>query len=575
MKTEFFVQYDLYDTTALQDANESSESNAAFGNVSLFKEDIAAPKYGTLEHNFFVLDGSCEEFPDTPNNLVYFSSEQSGADGTFAEKQSVNVGFTTKHSSIGLTFHFLDAYPLEMLVKWYDIFGLFITEKTFYPDSLDYFARHHVEEYARVEVIFVRTLPYHNVKLQHIKYGTIFLWGNDTIKTGKLINDTDPIADKIATDKLTFDMVDATDEFNLGNISGLHKFFQRKQRMLPYEIVEGRKITLGTFFLKEISTSKNISKLSAIDYKGMLANADFKDGQMYNGTLAGTVIDEIMAAARIEDYTVDEETSNTPLYGTLKIQTCQKALREVLFATGSIISTAHSLGVVIRKQNKEIKYTVNRDRKFDTTVKTGDYVSDVNVKYKTWTLEDKISEITKGNYGVGTHTIQLSSPAANLTTNIGTIVKQMPYYVILQIDTAPTSEVKISGNKYTGVELAASSSIEHIKSGEVRNTKTFTGTLLDFAAAKRAADNILDYYQSQLILQAKYLAENEIAGHFAEFENTVKAHGNYTAAIESLTTDLTGGFISTAKARGYYKFVTDWCYAGNELYASDGLGEII
>lgn len=575
MRTELFVQYDLCDTTALQDAQESTESNAAFANIRLIKEDIAAPKYGTLEHNFFLLDGNCEEFPDNPDNLVYFSSRQSGADGTFAEKQSVNVGFLTKHSSIGLTFHFLDEYPLEIHVKWHDIFGQIIAEKTFYPDSVDYFARHHVEEYARLEIIFVKTLPYHNVKLQHIKYGTTILWGNDTIKTGKLINDTDPIADKIATDKLTFDLVDADDEFNLGNITGLHKFFQRKQRMLPYEIVEGRKITLGTFFLKDISTSKNISKLSAIDYKGMLANADFKDGKMYNGALAGTVIDEIMAAAGIEDYTVDDETANTPICGTLKIQTCQKALREVLFATGSIISTAHRTNIEIRKQDKEVKHTVERSRKFETSVKTSDYVSDINVKYKTWTLEDKVSEITKGNYGVGTHTIQLSSPAANLATNFGTIVKQMPYYVILKIDTAPTSEVKISGNKYIGTELAASSSIEDIKSGEVRNAKTFTGTLLDFAAAKKAADNILEYYQLQLILQVKYLAKNEIAGYWAELENTVKAHGNYTAAIESLTTDLTGGFISTAKARGYYKFVTEWCYAGNELYASDGLGEII
>ena len=73
MKTEFFVEYDLFDTTALQDAQESTESNSSFADLSRIKKSISAPDYGTLEHNFFVLDGSMEEFPDEPDNLVYYS----------------------------------------------------------------------------------------------------------------------------------------------------------------------------------------------------------------------------------------------------------------------------------------------------------------------------------------------------------------------------------------------------------------------------------------------------------------------------------------------------------------------
>ena len=64
MKTEFFVEYNLYDTTALHDAREMSESNSAFANLALLKDNVAAPDYGTLEHNFFVLDGSRQEFPE-------------------------------------------------------------------------------------------------------------------------------------------------------------------------------------------------------------------------------------------------------------------------------------------------------------------------------------------------------------------------------------------------------------------------------------------------------------------------------------------------------------------------------
>ena len=69
MKTEFFVDYNLYDTTALQDGVESTGSNADFADIGLIKNNVSAPSYATLEHNFFLLDGSLDEFPDSPESL--------------------------------------------------------------------------------------------------------------------------------------------------------------------------------------------------------------------------------------------------------------------------------------------------------------------------------------------------------------------------------------------------------------------------------------------------------------------------------------------------------------------------
>lgn len=574
MKTEFLVEYYLYDKTALQDAEASSQSNSSFGNLELMKEDISAPSYGTLEHNFFVLDGSMEEFPDEPNDLAYFSSGQSNAAGTFDAEQSVILSFSEKHTSVGLTLYFLDVHPLEIKIFWYDLSGTEIDQKTYYPDALKFYCENQVEDYGKIKIKLVKTIPYHNIKLQRIEYGTTITWGNDSIKAGKIVSDTDPISDKISTDKLTFEFVDKSDTFNIGNFNGLHKTFQKKQQMFPYEILNGEKIPLGVFFLDENSTTKNVSKISAIDYKGMLANTDFKDGRIYNGDLAGDIIDEIMGTAGISDYTVDEDTANTPLYGTLKIQTCQKALREVLFSCGSIISTSRRTGIDIHKSSRLITAFIPRSRKFSTTLKTDHYISDVNVKYKTWKLDENVSEITKGTYGVGTHVIQLSNPATNMTVNAGRIIKQMPYYVVLEIPLEARTDIVISGQKYVGEELAVLSSIEHIKAGEVRSTKTFTGSLLNFESAQRVADNILDYYKLQQIIQTKHLSESEKSGDWAEIANVSANYGNFIAAIESLTTDLTGGFISTAKCRGYYKLVSDYYFAGSEIYGGDEVGII-
>lgn len=571
MSTEFYVDYNLYDLTALDDAQESTGSNSDFASLSLIKQDIAAPNYGTLEHNFFVLDGSLDEFPNDPNNLAYFSSGQSGDDGYFPEEQSVNIEFSESHTSVGITLTFLDIYPVELLIQWYDISGKLIDKRSFYPESLVCFCEHQVEEYYGIKITFIKALPWHNIKLQYIKYGTSVTWNSDSIKTGSLVTDVDPISNRISIDKLTFEFVDKNDDYNIGNPRGFHKTFQRKQKMEAYELVDGKKITLGTFFLDSSNTTKNICNMSAIDYKGMLSNIDFADGRMYNGEKAGNIIAEIMETAGIEDYEVDAETANTPLYGTLKIQTCQKALREVLFACGSIINTSGRTGISIYKSNRSADVKIKRSRKFSTTFENDRYVSGISVSYATWTLEEKASEITKGTYGAGTHTIQLSNPAANMTTNAGTIIKQMPYYIILEIGADVKSEVVISGQKYVKEELTVLANIEHIKAGELRNTKSFSGTLLNFESASRVAQNILEYYQLQQIIKTKHLVSGEKAGDWVEIENPVGKHGNFVAAIESATIDLTGGFINTTKCRGYFKLLSDY-YLTGEIYTGEDVG---
>ena len=133
------------------------------------------------------------------------------------------------------------------------------------------------------------------------------------------------------------------------------------------------------------------------------------------------------------------------------------------------------------------------------------------------------------------------------------------------------SEIIISGRKYVSEELAAVASIEHIKSGELRNSKTFSGALLNLESAQLAANRILDYYQYQHIIKTKHLSANEKAGDWVDIENPTKKHGDFAAAIESATTDLTGGFISTTKCRGYYKLLTDH-YLTGEIYAGEEVG---
>lgn len=305
-KTGFYCIYELKDTTAIQDSSVSTETNQEFGNVSMVKENIERESYATLEQNFFLLDGSKKELPDNPEDVVYFSNVMSGQDGTFSDNPVVNIVFKENHSSLGLKLYFQEDYPIEMEITWYDIFGIQLDKKRFDIDSLTYFARHQVEDYAGIKIVFTKARPYRYVKLRYIEYGTDLIMGEGgmSVKGASLVEETDCISDKIAINKLSYKLIDTEDDFNVGNIAGLHKVMQKRQQMHAYEHVNGSKVELGTFFLDSFKTEKNMTSISAIDFKGLLDDYMFTSGKIYNGELAGSVIDKIMAAAGIEDYEV-------------------------------------------------------------------------------------------------------------------------------------------------------------------------------------------------------------------------------------------------------------------------------
>ncbi len=568
-KTGFYCEYDLKDTTALADSAPMSEYNQSFGNILLLKENVETKKYGTLEQDFFLLDGVQQELADTVEDIAYFSSELSGADGSFEENPAIEISFTENHSSVGITLYFQDEYPLEMLILWYDLWGIQISKKEFKVDGLTFFARNQVEDFAKLKIIFTRTKPYHYVKLRYLEYGTTLIMGEGgmPVKGASLVEETDRLSDKLAINKLSYKLIDSEDDFNVGNMSGLHKVLQKRQSMEAFEVVNGTSISLGTYFLDSFKTDKNVAAISAVDLKGLLDDYRFMNGRVYDGEAAANVIREIFVTAGIEEYELAAELEEIKLYGWLKIQTCRKALREVLFACGAVIDSRKGIRIYI--PGNEIEANIKRTRKFSTTVYDQEYISDVSVKYAEYVLKEEISQICKGTYEPGTYTIEFSSPAAELEINVGTILELACNYVKFQIEEA--SEVIISGKTYTKQELIVTAALPEISAGKIRKTKNYTCTVVGTTRALKIAEAILQYYTWNIGLKVRFLNESETPGMWAEVQNNKRRYGNYCAGIEKMTTDLTGGFISTAEMRGFYKLAADIYYTG-ELIAGDDVG---
>ena len=570
MRTSFEVFYDLKDTTALQDSIPSTMDNQDFAVETLLKDNTAFPDYGTLEQDYFVLDGSMPELPDAPEGIPFWSSELSDSEGNFQNTPLLIIIFSENHTSTGLTFHFAGDIPVQFQVRWYDLGGNMIALKSFQPDSRDYYARNLVENYGRLEVEFQKAQPYRYVKLWGIDYGVVVTWDEDDIKTASLMEETDPISNALKINKLTFQFVDRENEFNLANSEGLHKALQKKQHIEPYEIVDGERMYLGRYFLTTPSSDRSLAKMEATDYIGLLDDTDFKDGRVYNGELAGNVLADIFAGTDIP-YEVAEDVVATPLYGWLKIQTRRKALREVLFACGAVAETARRDNVWIYKPTRLIQSDIPRSRKFSTATKQDTYVSEVSIKFAEYTEGAEEKELVKETtYPAGVNEVKFNSPVSDLRISAGEIVEAKTNYIVFRLPTE--SAVVIYGRQYGKQDITVSSSVPLLKAGENPKAKSFTGTLFNYGQAKIISQAILDYYQLSLILNIKYLAGNERPGQWSSVENTLMGRGGYAAGMESIKTDLTGGYISTAQLRGYYRYVSEYYYTGTELYTGEDVG---
>lgn len=573
-KTKFFAEYDLIDVTAAADATETTSDNQSFGDVSDLSDSESMENYATLEDDFFILDGSLPEMPDNPDDVVFFSDTMSDDAGAFADDPQIVITFSENHTSFGLTFHFVGDYPKKVKVDWYTLDNIILESETYDIDNASYFAQKQVENYGKIVLTFTEADAYRYVKLRLVEYGTRWAVGGDGLpcEKGEMITEIAGEANKIPINTLQFEVIDEYNQFNLGNMAGIHRVLQQGQKCRAYEYVDDVPVFLGVYYLNESSASKNVATLKCVDAKGLLDDIEYIGGAVYDGTTtAGTVIADILAAAGIEDYAIDLDVASVPLYGWLKNQTCRKALVEILFACGAVCDSAYGDKLRIFKPTKIIQNTIKRTRKISTESEQKEYVSDVSVKYSVYTVKNQTAQIAKGHYAAGDYLIKLSAPATGMTATGATITEQSNNYV--KISVASEADVVITGYKYDKEDLTETATIEHIDGGARRNAKSFTNSVLDAAGAMARAAELLDYYKYRLGLKVKYLADAEKPAAWSVVQNENREYVEYVAGIEKITTDLTGGYISNAEMRGYYD-VNPYYYYMPEIYTADEIGDI-
>lgn len=558
------------DVSALEDSTPSSNGNKNFANIQLLKDNITPLNYGTMELNQFVSDGSKSIFPDDGVEDISFMSEDiSGEDCYFTNNPVVTVTFTENHTSSGITLTFAEDYPVLIKITWYTLYGTKIISKEFEPDALVYVCKNQVENYGKIEIEFLKTrLPYQYARLQYVMYGIQMEWKASDIIQASLVEEIDVTSATLSINTAKISIMDKNNDFDISNENGAWKSVQKTQEVELLEYINGEVIPCGTFYLNENSFSGNIASFSLIDVIGLMDNYTFYTGKMYSDVKAGIILESIFTAAKIKKYSISDDIYNIPLTGTLAIQTCREALQMVCFACGAVADDSRSDTIKVYRPDRYVSNTIPIGRKFSTTVEQGEYVYGVSIEYNKYTLSDTIDNIYDNVLPTGDTRIELSSPylPSSIAASSGSLIDVKTNYIVIHME--ESGHCTITGSKYEPNTFSFSKKIDRLEAGETENVKTFgTCTLFNADKIKENAEYLLDYYALRKNVSMKFILDNEHVGNWSNINS--RAGKVSITLITSQSIDLSGGFISEAKCVGYSAVVTDYLFAGTELYCGE------
>jgi hypothetical protein len=565
--TTTLIKYELFDKSAAENATCTTSTGQSFSDTSKLTTGTSFGKFATSERNFFVLDGTMNIFSSKPEVISYFSKQMSNKDGLFTKNPTIDIKFTENHSSIALGLFFVDEHPLRCVATWKSLEGTVLQKKYVDISSNHTIIDCPVTNYGAITIEFIQAAPYRYVKIDKIEFGKILTWDESNIISGNLLEEIDLTGETIPINTLDFKIFDEAGDYNVGNSSGYHQYVQKGQNILPYEIVNGEPIYLGRYYVSSISESTNSVEFKCEDIMKYLDGVTFYKGDIYNKALVGPIIESILATGGVTDYLIDDAVYNSTISGYLPPMSCRNALAKITFATTSLVSAKRTDTLHFYKDDGKIRSLIERTRKISTKVTKRDYVSGVSLSFSTFKLSQNVREIVKGVYPAGLNLITFNDPYSNISVSNGTIVESGKFYCIVKLNAE--SSVTVSGTEYTKSELTSIVRADKLEGGEVENIIAYSDVMADADTVSTLGKSLLRYLQYRLEIDVKYMANDEILSNWCIVKNPVSSYNDYIAGIQSISTDLVGGYISQAKLIGYYDYSDFTYFAGEELFAPD------
>lgn len=581
MRTNTRVEFGLYDVTARGDSAPSCTTAKPFCNLGrdLLLESVPSQnKYGTLESEQWLMDGSFAFFPEVPEQYFWglWSTTQSDKIGVFADPPVLDITFTQDHSSSGLTLHFYsptEDWASRIKIQWFSQDGGLISTALFYPDSVDYYCAKKVENYRRIRIHFLETNhPGRYLKLAGIDYGVYLHFSGHEIVEAHVLEECDPLSSEISINTLNVSLYNKEGRFSILNPEGYFDVLQHKQKFTVWEDVKqdarstgSVSYCMGTFYLSDWSNSGDtLADFSAVDAIGLLDGAPF-DGGIYN-TTAAELAEAILTGY---SYTLDESLAAERVQGYIAAGTRREALQQLAFAIGAVVDCSRGELIRIAPAPSKASGMITYDRKLQdgSKVTLNPLITAVAVTAHRYLPGETTEELYRDTLDPGIYRVTFNAPAVvdSLTVTGAELTESGVNLCTLTV--AKAGEVCVTGRKYTDSTVVLRRTAANLPPNAQDNELTVTdATLVGPGRAEAVAVRVLEHYAQRYEQNFSMVAGDEkLADRLI-----IQSFGGemVRGVLTKLEFDLTGGFLADAKVIGRRLTSNAGAYAG-EIHAGE------
>lgn len=581
MRTNTRVEFGLYDVTARGDSAPSCTTAKPFCNLGrdLLLESVPSQnKYGTLESEQWLMDGSFSFFPEVPEQYFWglWSTTQSDKNGVFADPPVLDITFTQDHSSSGLTLHFYsptDDWASRIKIQWFSQDGGLISTALFYPDAVDYYCAKKVENYRRIRIHFLETnRPGRYLKLAGIDYGVYLHFSGHEIVEAHVLEECDPLSSEISINTLNVSLYNKEGRFSILNPEGYFDVLQHKQKFTVWEDVKqdarstgSVSYCMGTFYLSDWSNSGDtLADFSAVDAIGLLDGAPF-DGGIYD-TTAAELAEAILTGY---SYTLDGSLAAERVQGYIAAGTRREALQQLAFAIGAVVDCSRGELIRIAPAPSKASGMITYDRKLQdgSKVTLNPLITAVAVTAHRYLPGEATEELYRDTLDPGIYRVTFNAPAVvdSLTVTGAELTESGVNLCTLKV--AKAGEVCVTGRKYTDSTVVLRRTAANLPPNAQDNELTVKdATLVGPSRAEAVAVRVLEHYAQRYEQNFSMVAGDEkLADRLI-----IQSFGGemVRGVLTKLEFDLTGGFLADAKVIGRRLTSNAAAYTG-EIHAGE------
>ena len=260
--SEIEIEYNITEPGVQADASSTATPEETFSGAENVVQELLTeePKYATLEHNQWLLDGTFEVLPvAVPMASGFISSNLSKADGTFSAIPTITITFGEVHYGTvpGLTMTWSKAYD-----EWAESFrvtvynGDTIVAQTEITDnqSATTIVWAAIQGYNKIVIEILKwCLPYRRARLMECLIGIKKVYTKADLMGFEHEQSADPLSAELPKNAIVFKLDNSQNIWNPDNPSGVEKFLIEKQMLTVkygYHINGGVEwIRAGTFYM--------------------------------------------------------------------------------------------------------------------------------------------------------------------------------------------------------------------------------------------------------------------------------------------------------------------------------------